>query len=445
MFKSVDGVLQSIDGETILQFPNGKEGDYVIPEGVELIKGDVFYGKKLLNSVTISSTVRKIDNKAFSGCSSLTSIYVNESNEVFKSIDGILFDNNNSLLEYPEGREGKCNIPVGTTSITNNAFKECHKLTGVNIPGTVVVIERNAFEGCDGLTELNIENGVKTLESYSFSSCIKLKSVIIPSSVTTIDEEAFGGCKSLQVVSYLGMYDPGTYGPFRDCDSIHHICVPLNYDDFLFCSRQDYCKTDSCDSLVFISTKCYEESCIFGEKAMVERKNITEWEKRSDACLEFTCDDSIGPIVHPVCKSTEEIKYICSNDGCLKRNQTYSVEIDFDNLFAGDVSLNDISIEIKTLTGISVDVGLEINDDAYVVHVVVLIEDEESGQTIVDSVNNMKKDENCRYRILCRTKTARLIVISSLDLSDSRTKHETMFTMVMLMIVHCLIKIYFKW
>ena|GEM_PF-2401822 len=64
-FSSVDGVLFNKDGTTLLCFPRGKTGDYIIPNGVTHIEYGAFSESKA-SSVTIPDSVTHIGGYAFS-------------------------------------------------------------------------------------------------------------------------------------------------------------------------------------------------------------------------------------------------------------------------------------------------------------------------------------------------------------------------------------------
>lgn len=59
-YTSVDGVLFSKDMKSLYAFPNGRSGDYTIPNGVTYIGQYAFKGAGSLNSVTIPASVTQI-------------------------------------------------------------------------------------------------------------------------------------------------------------------------------------------------------------------------------------------------------------------------------------------------------------------------------------------------------------------------------------------------
>lgn len=88
-------------------------------------------------------------------------------------------------------------IDNGITSIGNNAFKKCTKLTIVSIPPSIVEIGDNAFEGCKSLPSITIPYGVSSIGKQAFANCERLTELDLPGSVKSIGEGAFQNCRDL--------------------------------------------------------------------------------------------------------------------------------------------------------------------------------------------------------------------------------------------------------
>ena len=141
---SVDGVLFNKDKRTLIQYPGGKQGAYIIPD-----------------------SVTNIGDYAFRECSGLTSIV----------------------------------IPNSVTSIGDSAFSRCSGLTSIVIPDSVTGVGEYTFSRCSGLTSIVIPNSVTSIGDLAFQNCTGLTSVTIPNSVTSIGIEAFSGCSGLDSVT----------------------------------------------------------------------------------------------------------------------------------------------------------------------------------------------------------------------------------------------------
>lgn len=72
-YSTIDGVLFNKDKTTLVRYPAGKAGSYVIPDGVKTIANDAFRRNTLLTSVIIPNGVTSIGNDAFNMCTKLTS------------------------------------------------------------------------------------------------------------------------------------------------------------------------------------------------------------------------------------------------------------------------------------------------------------------------------------------------------------------------------------
>ena len=152
-----------------------------IPNSVTSIRKGAFYSCKSLTSITIPNSVTSIGEYAFYGCKSLTSINVDVNNPNYCSIDGVLFDKNQTtLIKYPRGKQGASYIiPNSVTSIGNSAFRDCCALSSITIPNSVTSIGNSAFSGCDALTSVTIPDSVTGIGKSAFYRCDALTSVTI--------------------------------------------------------------------------------------------------------------------------------------------------------------------------------------------------------------------------------------------------------------------------
>jgi len=159
-----------------------------IGNSVTSIGSFAFSGCSGLTSVTIPNSVTSIGSSAFYGCD-LTSITVAQGNAKYDSRE-----NCNAIIESESNTlKLGCKttiIPNSVTSIGERAFSGCSGLTSVTIPNSVTSIGSYAFAVC-GLTSITISNNVASIGDGAFSMCTALASLTIPSSVTSIGDFAF--------------------------------------------------------------------------------------------------------------------------------------------------------------------------------------------------------------------------------------------------------------
>ncbi len=195
-----------------------------ISEGVTSIGAFAFSNCTGLTSVTIPSSVASIEENAFAYCKSLASIFVAEANPIYDSRNNcyaIIETESNTLIAGCKNT----NIPSSVTSIGNGAFAGCTGLTSVTIPSSVISIGYDAFRGCTGLTSVFISEGVTSIPGQAFQGCTGLTSVTIPSSVTSIGDGAFQGCTGLASVTIPSSVTSIGMGAFQGCTGLTSIIV----------------------------------------------------------------------------------------------------------------------------------------------------------------------------------------------------------------------------
>jgi len=173
-----------------------------LPNTLETIGSGAFYTCGL-SSITIPASVVSIGDEVFVSCSNLLSINVEEGNKNYSSVDGVLYNKDQTILYwYPAGKSNTgFSIPNSVLSIGSCAFIYCSNLTSVLIPNTVQSIGYSAFASCTSLTSVIIPDQLKLIEHHTFAFCSNLTSILIPNSVDSIGVAAFGFCDNLTDVT----------------------------------------------------------------------------------------------------------------------------------------------------------------------------------------------------------------------------------------------------
>ena len=276
-FQSIDGVLFSADGRTLIQFPKGHAiTQYEISPRVTSIAERAFYGCTQLKSVTIPTSVTHIENEAFCRCRQFTSIKIPAS---VTYIGDYAFLNCRHLA-YAE-------IPAGVLHIGKRAFyghyrplicgrrgseaeryakEEQHnfheeaevvlsrkelakkleklgfeheitddsaaivKYTGsasvIELPAGVTEIREEAFINCSRLNFITLPKSLKRIGEAAFCRCVSLTSIVIPDGVEQIEDFTFSECLSLTTVTFPPKLKSIGERAFRECVWLKSVTLP---------------------------------------------------------------------------------------------------------------------------------------------------------------------------------------------------------------------------
>ena len=143
-FKTIDGVLFTKDGKTLVCYPPAKTYTaYSIPSGVTSIDAWAFEDCTVLINVTIPESVTEIGSYTFTTCTSLKSV----------------------------------NIPNGVTQLPNGVFYGCASLNNILLPSGMTSIGSSAFQKCSSLMSVTVPASVASIGGWAFMDCPKLESV----------------------------------------------------------------------------------------------------------------------------------------------------------------------------------------------------------------------------------------------------------------------------
>ena len=187
---------------------------YIVPAGIS-------------GEITIPATITKFSYDAVESCNKLTAIYVEDGNQYYKSVDGIVYTaDGKSLIVCPKAKDGTVTIAYGTETICDYAFRDCDGITNIDFSGSLTAIGSYAFYNCDGIWNLNLPDSVTSIGYEAFGSCNNLRSVKLPASLEYIGGYAFAWCYALTNIEFPESLKTISYGAFQDCDGLTSVVLP---------------------------------------------------------------------------------------------------------------------------------------------------------------------------------------------------------------------------
>lgn len=182
-YKSVDGVVYSADGKTLLYFPRARDGEFVIPSGVFTVAQSAFETCRYVSKITIPGHVTTIEDYAFKTLSRTTDIvFQGQANDSPLSIGVEAFYNaGNFASSFTE-----LVLPYNLKAIGKNAFGNMTNITSVKIYSTVENLEfASAAFGSTGtnpifrVTDLWLSKDVHTFSVAGVFGATKLERVVV--------------------------------------------------------------------------------------------------------------------------------------------------------------------------------------------------------------------------------------------------------------------------
>lgn len=227
-FKSVEGVLYSLDGKTLYSYPASKtETSYEIPADVTTINEEAFSNCMSLTSITFApgSNLTTLGSYAFlhsrfiTSFSAFPSTLVNFGNGVFVDtgwlknqmavnpylvINGVLVSAYSGLTVPAD-----VTFPDNITTINDQVFSNAifsdniNETVNVTIPASVTNIDKTAFYGKAKISNIIFMEGsnLVSIGEYAFYGCNSITSLKLPGYLTTIEDSAFSYMQGLKSIA----------------------------------------------------------------------------------------------------------------------------------------------------------------------------------------------------------------------------------------------------
>ncbi|MEG1924093.1 MAG: leucine-rich repeat domain-containing protein, partial [Clostridia bacterium] len=165
------------------------------------------------------------------------------------------------------------NVEYNVTSIGNWAFSGCANLTTITLPSSVTSIGNRAFSACSSLSSVTLPSSVTSIGNGAFYECSSLKSITLPSSVTSIGDGVFSYCINLGSINFPSSVTSIGNWAFYNCSSLSSITLPssvISIGKYAF----EYCISLSSITLPSSVTSIGEEA--FGRSTIIFTDALTK-------------------------------------------------------------------------------------------------------------------------------------------------------------------------
>lgn len=170
---------------------SGDVTDVIVPSNIEdcpvqAIAANAFQHNTTLTAITIPACVTEIGSNAFSGCSNITRLVIEDGTSTLS-----LANSQFSSCPLESVYLGR-NLSYSASSSNYAPFYNKTQLTNVEFGDRVADIGDYAFRGCSNLKAITIPKAVKNIGTYAFYNC-PLRSVTFGTGLLSIGSNAFNG------------------------------------------------------------------------------------------------------------------------------------------------------------------------------------------------------------------------------------------------------------
>ena len=261
-YKTVNGVLYTKDGKTLVKYPSLKtDTSFTVPAGVTSIGDYAFSYGINLTDVILPDSVTSFGYAAFGLCINLVNV----------------------------------NIPESLTYIGDVAFVYCIYLTDITLPDGITSIGSGAFGYCASFTSITIPEGITSIGDETFSYCANLASITLPEGITSIGEDAFSNCTNLASINLPDSLTSIGSTAFEYCSSLTYIVIPNSVTFF----GNGVFAYSALESIVFPDTLTYIAGGMFSHCGCLESIVIPENVTYIDDYAFYECN-SLTSITIPV-------------------------------------------------------------------------------------------------------------------------------------------------
>ncbi|MCM1244057.1 MAG: leucine-rich repeat domain-containing protein [Roseburia sp.] len=239
-YKSIDGVIYSHDGKSIVRVPAYRE-TLTLDAGCEEFclssvlyanmdhEGDTYLKCEKLQKIVLPASVKEVSRSKYqskvedrSGAKELiintdqldsnsillllTWFPISDAEEFLQKFtyisvqDGMCINTRDACLLRYTGKAEEITVPDGVKKIGRCAFQNTEIKRAV-LPDSVAQIEGSAFSGCKALEEVHLPTYMTEMGSNVFGACEHLNHVVFPEGMKSVPEQTFESCDGLTEIT----------------------------------------------------------------------------------------------------------------------------------------------------------------------------------------------------------------------------------------------------
>lgn len=211
--------------------------DITIPDTVAVISEKAFY-KTNIQTINLPVGVRVVEPRAFEACESLMTFTVDEANEVFTAVDGVLWTKDETtVVIYPAAKTGEVTFEEGVR-FAEYAFVNS-KLSRVTLPTDLTSIAEGLFY--ESAVDVTLHEGITFIDNHAFAYNTGIKTLVLPASFTDtlrFNAYLFQG-SAIETVIIKGdakftSNTPSSTFAFADCTSLKTVIFEADITDTLY-------------------------------------------------------------------------------------------------------------------------------------------------------------------------------------------------------------------
>ena len=171
-----------------------------IPSNVATIGASAFREMSNLTGLSIPKNAQIGDGITIS-CPKITKINIDSNSPYYTVLNNVIYSKDvTSFRLCPTGKSGTLTIPSTVKRVENSAADGCNKLTKIVIPNSVTFIGRWAFSNCSSVTSFTIPTNPEFTEiNVGAFSSFAITTITIPKNIKVIHRNNFLNSKTTQV------------------------------------------------------------------------------------------------------------------------------------------------------------------------------------------------------------------------------------------------------